>query len=122
MNLFRDQLDRYGELETLVDKWRDVLDDLAAQQRTSDARAKRRRPQHRCARPRTETMSCGSASTTPATPLATAPMRPTQRCVATAAPRSNTPLYLVGHLGHWDCPNCDCHSTFADSQRNPDRP
>ena len=31
MNLFRDQLDRYGELETLVDKWRDVLDDLQAQ-------------------------------------------------------------------------------------------
>ena len=30
MNLFRDQLDRYGELDTLVDIWRDLLDDRAA--------------------------------------------------------------------------------------------
>lgn len=29
MNLFRDQLDRYGELDTLVDIWRDLLDELA---------------------------------------------------------------------------------------------
>lgn len=28
MNLFRDQLDRYGELETLLDKWRDLVGDL----------------------------------------------------------------------------------------------
>ena len=28
MNLFRDQLDRYGELETLVARWRDMVDEL----------------------------------------------------------------------------------------------
>ncbi len=27
-NLFRDQLDRYGELETIADRWRTVVDDL----------------------------------------------------------------------------------------------
>ena len=28
-NLFRDQLDRYGELELLADRWAEVVDELA---------------------------------------------------------------------------------------------
>ena len=32
-NLFRDQLDRYGELETIADRWARVVAGLAEQQR-----------------------------------------------------------------------------------------
>ncbi len=49
-NLFRDQLDRYGELETIADRW-------ARRRRRGaghDARAQRRRPAHRRPRPRAD--------------------------------------------------------------------
>ena len=49
-NLFRDQLDRYGELETIADRWADVV---AAPVRGHAARAERRRPARRRPRPRT---------------------------------------------------------------------
>ncbi len=42
-NLFRDQLDRYGELDTIYSKWRAVLPRLSPQARP---RAQCRRPRH----------------------------------------------------------------------------
>ncbi len=41
MNLFRDQLDRYGELEALADRWVELVDRLPD---TDHPRAQRRRP------------------------------------------------------------------------------
>ena len=48
-NLFRDQLDRYGELEHLADEWAALVDARAGQHRV---RAQRRRPADRRPRPR----------------------------------------------------------------------
>ena len=48
-NLFRDQLDRYGELETIADRWAAVVAERAA---PHAARAQRRRPAGRRPRPR----------------------------------------------------------------------
>ena len=48
-NLFRDQLDRYGELEIIADRWAEVVAAHAGRDR---ARAQRRRPARRRPRPR----------------------------------------------------------------------
>ena len=48
-NLFRDQLDRYGELETIADRWAAMVSALPARHR---ARAQRRRSADRRSRPR----------------------------------------------------------------------
>ena len=49
-NLFRDQLDRYGELERLADEWAEVV--AALEHAGAGARAQRRRPAGRRPRPR----------------------------------------------------------------------
>ena len=46
-NLFRDQLDRYGELELVAARWRDLIAEPPAR---DDARRRRRRSAHRLAR------------------------------------------------------------------------
>ena len=51
-NLFRDQLDRYGELELLADRWAELVD---APGRPGALRAERRRPARRRPRPRAPT-------------------------------------------------------------------
>ena len=103
-NLFRDQLDRYGELETIADRWARCVD---APARTRP-RAQRRRPADRRPRPRPTRRGrrllrrrgrlawrCPSCSTPPTPSTAAAAARPT----------STTRVYL-GHLGHYHCPNC----------------
>ena len=52
-NLFRDQLDRYGELETIADRWAAVVATLppASPARAQRRRSADRRPRPRCARP-----------------------------------------------------------------------
>ena len=60
-NLFRDQLDRYGELEHIAERWRASVTTLSA---TLPARRQRRRSPGGSSRRRTATGRCASASTT----------------------------------------------------------
>ena len=91
-NLFRDQLDRYGELERLADEWAVLVESLTG---VSSICALRRRPADRRPRPRpraerrraasptsgsrTRARRCPSSSTptTPSTAAAAAPPTPT---------------------------------------------
>ena len=75
-NLFRDQLDRYGELELVAERWRDAVAALAAD---DAARRQRRRPAGRRARARARAARCRSASTTRGTPGRRSSTRPTRR-------------------------------------------
>ena len=86
-NLFRDQLDRYGELELLADGWAEPGRGAG---RPRALRAQRRRPAGRRPRPRAARASSTSASrTTPRrSPSSSTP--PTPSTAATAARRTST--------------------------------
>ncbi len=60
-NLFRDQLDRYGELEAIAERWAGVLLRVGA---ARAARAQRRRSNDRRPRPRARRAFCTSGSRT----------------------------------------------------------
>ena len=73
-NLFRDQLDRYGELETIADRWAAMLRSPGRRRRRP--RRERRRPARSPTSAATATASCTSASRTSALALpATRPRR-----------------------------------------------
>ena len=110
MNLFRDQLDRYGELEHLVDRWHDAVaqldpativvynaDDpavaeIAAQHPTTisygieDPRVGRDRLPH--AADTTECRRCGA--------------------------RLHYDMVTIAHLGRWSCSECDLARPLPD--------
>ena len=107
-NLFRDQLDRYGELETIADRWAGVV---AAPAGRDDARAQRRRPAGR--RPRARPTRAGrarrvstSASTTTRSRCPSSSTRRTPSTAAAAATPTSTSAVYLAHLGHYRCPNC----------------
>ena len=96
-NLFRDQLDRYGELETIADRW-------AGDRRSDRAgpRAQRRRPARRRPRPPRARARPTSASTTTARAAraparvglqALPPLRPRLRVLG-GLPRPPRPLHV----------------------------
>ena len=86
-NLFRDQLDRYGELETIADRWAAVVAAPAG----DGARAQRRRPARRRPRPRAGAR-CTSASRTTASPTPSSSTPRTPSTAGTAGtPTSTTP-------------------------------
>ena len=100
-NLFRDQLDRYGELDTIADRWAAV----AAQHR-GRARPQRRRPDRRRPRPR----PCGRARTSACrtTAMALPAMQhaaDATHCRRCGAPYRYDAVYL-GHLGRYHCDSC----------------
>ncbi len=106
MNLFRDQLDRYGELETLVDKWRDLLDDLAAQHEPPMLVLNADDPNIAAlGRDRDNVVWFGVDDTSHAV-AHLAHAADATMCRNCGAPLEHT-VVLVGHLGHWHCPNCD---------------
>ena len=103
-NLFRDQLDRYGELELIGERWRSHGRRRSRRRdgcrttpttRWSRRSAPRRRPRSR------------SASRTAALARATHAARRRLQVVrrGAAAGWATTPS-LLGHLGHWRCPAC----------------
>ena len=85
-NLFRDQLDRYGELETIADRWAAVVAGVAGHR----ARAQRRRPARRRPRPRPRRRRSTSASTTTASRWRAWRTHRTPSTAAAAAPRTST--------------------------------
>ena len=102
-NLFRDQLDRYGELELIAERWRDALralpdettlvvnaDDPVVAELADGENA-------RCASASTIRGTRGRPSSTLRTPsTACAAGRPYEYAAA-----------YVGHLGDYRCPACD---------------
>lgn len=105
MNLFRDQLDRFGELETLVDTWRTMLDQVGS-----------------------ETMLVINADDPALVGLGlgrdnvlwfgvndpgVGRSELAHAADSTHCPTCNSPLtyslITIGHLGHWSCTSCGLH-------------
>ena len=105
-NLFRDQLDRYGEVDAVAAIWRDGAGraDRAAGVTTLALNADDPTVAA-LGHARRERGAPTSASTTPAgaTPAWSTP--PTPRSAPPAAPCWSTPSCYYGHLGHYRCPN-----------------
>ena len=81
-NLFRDQLDRYGELEHIADRWRAAV---AALPPHVDADRQRGRPARRRSRRRARRGRFASASTILGSPGPRSSMRPTRSTASVAA-------------------------------------
>ncbi|MGH2517038.1 MAG: MurT ligase domain-containing protein [Ktedonobacterales bacterium] len=108
-NLFRDQLDRYGEVDTVAERWRDTLKGVSPDTRlvlNADdpavaALADGEPTRHVIYFGVEEAPS--DARTTPA-PLS-AEVIDTRTCPRCRAPLSYT-LRFYSHVGHWACPAC----------------
>ncbi|MDX6646736.1 MAG: hypothetical protein QOK40_2463, partial [Miltoncostaeaceae bacterium] len=103
MNLFRDQLDRHGELEALSTRWADALAGLPPAVTTVVANADD---------PAVAALVEGRAGSItfgiddPAVALPALPhAADAKRCRRCGAPLEHD-LVLLGHLGHWRCPAC----------------
>jgi lipid II isoglutaminyl synthase (glutamine-hydrolysing) len=113
-NLFRDQLDRYGELERLAEEWADLVSSMpdvglalcADDPLIADLgrdRDLRRRP---------ETTYFGIEDRSVALPeLQHA--HDAKHCRRCGAPYAYDRAF-VGHLGHYSCPNCDADRPLPD--------
>ena len=86
-NLFRDQLDRYGELETIADRWAAMVSALPRRYR---ARAQRRRSADRRSRPRARRGHLLRDRGPVAGDRRRCSTRRTPSTAATAAPRTST--------------------------------
>lgn len=111
MNLFRDQLDRYGELETLVAKWEDLLEELDASPAPPTLVLNADDPTiaslgfGRDGGPRSNVVWFGVDDTAhDVGELAHAADATT--CRSCGEPIVHD-VVLVGHLGHWHCSACD---------------
>ena len=102
MNLFRDQLDRYGELEELATRWRVMLaglpPDTTVILNADDPAVAALGDAHPGA------MYFGIDDPGPALP-ALPHAADSKRCRRCEAPLVYDVVY-VGHLGHWRCPDC----------------
>ena len=110
-NLFRDQLDRYGELEHIAERWRAAVSALAADARwsptptTRSSRARRRsraRPAFGIDDPRAPAAGLQHASDS-------------KYCVRCGAPY----LYDAAYVGHLGAYRCDAAATRDPSSTSP---
>ena len=100
-NLFRDQLDRWGELELVAGRWRRAVDELPA---AAAVIVNGDDPQvGDLARGRTRAVVFGLDDTRHASPLPHA--ADSKWCVRCGTPYTYTAAY-VGHLGDYVCPAC----------------
>ncbi len=97
-NLFRDQLDRFGELETIAERW---AADLQTQQLVLNADDPLIAD---LGRERSETLYFGVDDDTLALP-GMAHAADAKHCRRCGAPYVFEAIYL-GHLGHYHCPSC----------------
>ena len=102
-NLFRDQLDRYGELETIAEGWRSTIGELSAEcvviANADDPRIIDIVAAHREVR----TFGIDDVAAGRARPGHASDARTCFRC---GAPLEYRVAY-VGHLGEWSCSVCD---------------
>ncbi len=108
-NLFRDQLDRYGELETIADRWATVLDHLSGTRLVLNADD-----------PLVADLGVGRAGVLyfgvedDAVALADLPhASDSKHCRRCGTPLTYDAVY-VGHLGRWRCPRGDTHRPEPD--------
>ena len=102
-NLFRDQLDRYGELELVAERWRAALARPAG---GFGARRERRRSAASATSRATAPERSSSASTTPlARDRRLQHAADSKYCVRCGTPYVYAAAY-VGHLGDYRCPAC----------------
>ncbi|MEW6581591.1 MAG: MurT ligase domain-containing protein [Actinomycetota bacterium] len=110
MNLFRDQLDRYGELEAIAERWAAMIAALPPETRVvvnADDPAV-------CALARDRPGSVLFGLEDPAAALAELPhAADSTRCRRCSAELLYDHVFL-GHLGHWRCPSC------GDARPQPD--
>ena len=106
-NLFRDQLDRYGELETLADHWAELVSERAGRTRfalNADDPLIADLGRDREERPRPGVAYFGVEDASQALPeLQHA--HDAKHCRRCGHPYTYERAF-VGHLGHYSCPNC----------------
>jgi lipid II isoglutaminyl synthase (glutamine-hydrolysing) len=111
-NLFRDQLDRYGEVDTVIDRWRAALAHLPATT-VIVACGDDPRVDHLAADSTLRTIRFGLRHGSPGSdgsPEGDSPLDGVAPAVAdpVACPSCGTPLVFawrsIGHLGDWACP------------------
>jgi UDP-N-acetylmuramyl tripeptide synthase len=112
-NLFRDQLDRYGELERLADEWADLVASLdAGLVLNADDPLIADLGRDRELRRRPEVTYFGIEDESQALPeLQHA--HDAKHCRRCGAPYAYERAF-VGHLGHYTCPNCDADRPTPD--------
>jgi lipid II isoglutaminyl synthase (glutamine-hydrolysing) len=114
-NLFRDQLDRYGELERLADEWADLVEARAGASRfvlNADDPLIADLGRDREERPRSGVTYFGVDDAGQALPeLQHA--HDAKHCRRCGHPYSYERAF-VGHLGHYSCPNCGARRPAPD--------
>jgi UDP-N-acetylmuramyl tripeptide synthase len=116
-NLFRDQLDRYGELDAIAESWEDVLREGPAAVPGSARQSERRAPKEPLlvlnaddplvadlGRDRSGVLYFGVQDDSLALP-GMAHAADAKHCRRCGAPYVFDAVYL-GHLGHYRCPSC----------------
>jgi lipid II isoglutaminyl synthase (glutamine-hydrolysing) len=114
-NLFRDQLDRYGELERLADEWAELVNTLEGSCQfalNADDPLIADLGRDKDLRRRPGVTYFGIEDTSQALPeLQHA--HDAKHCRRCGAPYSYERAF-VGHLGHYTCPNCDADRPAPD--------
>ncbi len=109
-NLFRDQLDRYGELEAIAERWSTLTASLPGDRvlvRNADD-------------PLVASLNPGSARVIgfgiddPAAGLAGMEHASDSKWCANCGHRLRYATVYLGHLGDWSCPNCDSRRPRLD--------
>ena len=106
-NLFRDQLDRYGELETLADEWAQLVERRAGSTRfvlNADDPLIADLGRDREERPREGVVYFGIDDASQALPRLQH-AHDAKHCRRCGHPYEYERAF-VGHLGHYSCPNC----------------
>ncbi len=114
-NLFRDQLDRYGELEHLADEWASLVESLAGKCEfalCSDDPLIADLGRDRELRRRPGVTYFGIEDTSQALPQLQH-AHDAKHCRRCGAPYAYDRAF-VGHLGHYSCPNCDADRPVPD--------
>jgi UDP-N-acetylmuramyl tripeptide synthase len=114
-NLFRDQLDRYGELENLADEWAALVEQRAGRTRfvlNADDPLVADLGRDRAERPRPGVTYFGIDDPSHALPhLEHA--HDAKHCRRCGHPYTYERAF-VGHLGHYSCPNCGARRPLPD--------
>ena len=111
MNLFRDQLDRHGELEQLADRWERLVAELPP---SSTPVLNADDPAIAAlAGDRAGVLTFGIDDPSVALPGGLPHAADSTRCRACSAPLTYD-LVILGHLGHWRCPSCDARRPVPD--------
>ncbi|MGH2983448.1 MAG: MurT ligase domain-containing protein, partial [Solirubrobacterales bacterium] len=114
-NLFRDQLDRYGELERLADEWAELVSSLAGKcgfALCSDDPLIADLGRDRELRRRPGVTYFGIEDSSQALPQLQH-AHDAKHCRRCGAPYSYARAF-VGHLGHYSCPNCHADRPAPD--------